>query len=378
MRYQTVFFRKDTGDIILVRKNTYVRSKFHLQELIGSPDIKNISFIYFTEDIPIDTEKHKVQLPTRQAPAQIISKDNINISLQLIQTKAQKIIQNHPNIIINMEGGTGDYVMQADVIAALTEKYTDKRFIILAEPSRHTLLDLFLPASRISLKPNATPPKNAPNLIDFSRISRLDYYSPPFGKVATYALLAGLDPEVTPRKPRISKTLIKKTLKKLSLPIDPKTAKIIALHLVSGNNNAKSYPYTQQLELATALSKDNDLIFLQIGGYGEKPIDHPNVINCLGRFSWDEVVALVSISSAAICIDSAIMHIACHLEKPTISLWGPIRPEHILPRSYHTEILAGDCHNLFCGRFECANNRCMASISPTTIVDTLKKLWHAA
>ncbi|MBA7472753.1 hypothetical protein ES707_08085 [subsurface metagenome] len=375
MRYSTIFFKKDSGEIILVRRNTYIRSARQIKRLTELEDVSNISLLYFPHDIEIDPAHYRIKLPNHRAAAQLIANGDINVSLQLIADEARKTIEKSKDVTLYFEGGAGDYIMQSDVVAVLCEKYPDKTFTLLTDPSRHCLISLILPPGHITLKPNSRPSKKQKSFIDFSKIVGLDYYLPPNGKTAAYAFLAGLDPKISRVKIKVPAAQSKDGLKKVLPDPDDRKKRIIGLHLTSGNNNAKSWPIGNAQEMINQLlTIDNNLLFLQFGGYGEEKINHEALRECIGK-PWDTVAALVKTCKMIICIDSAIMHIATHLNIPAVTLWGPLRPQHILPVPLPVSVVHGTCDKLFCGRYECNQKTCMKTISPDMIVKEVKKIW---
>ena len=361
-----------------MRRNTFIRAARQIKTFTGLQDISDVSFIYFPHDQEIDPKLYKVITPQHQAPPQLISLDKVNISLKLMAETAKKNIAKFDDITIYFEGGTGDYIMEADVVAVLLKKYPGKRFTILADPSRHCLLNLMLPNDRVTLKPNSRPSKLQKAFIDLGNIVGMDYYIPPYGKTAAYAYIAGLDPKVDLTPIKISALESKKKLALLFPDVAKSKKPIIGLHTTSGNNNAKSWPVEMAPELVKKLSNINhDLLFLRFGGHGEKEINHEKVKECIG-LPWDTVAALIKRCSLVVCIDSAIMHIATHSNIPAVTLWGPLRPEHILPTPLCVAPVIGACKSLFCGRYECNDKSCMKTISPDMIVEGVKKIWETA
>jgi len=378
MRYSTIFFKKDSGEIILVLRNTYVRAARQVKRLTGLKDVSNISFLYFPHDLEIDPQNYYVSLENPQAPAQLFAKNDVNIAIKLTAESAKKNIEKFKHIKLVYEGGTGDYIMESDVVAALCKTYPDKTFTLLTDPTRHCLIRLMLPEKQITLKTIAQPAKTEKNVVSFSKITQLGYYLPPYGKTSAYATLAGLDPGITPVKIKVSKADTKKTLAEILPDPTDRKKRIIGLHTTSGNNNAKSWPVDQAKVLIEKMLKiDSDIIFLRFGGHGEQEIGHESVKECIGR-PWDKVAALVNACDLLVTIDSAIMHIAIHLGKPAVTLWGPLRPQHILPIPFPVSVVHGTCDKLFCGRYECNLKTCMKSITPDMIIKEVKKIWKTA
>lgn len=70
------------------------------------------------------------------------------------------------------------------------------------------------------------------------------------------------------------------------------------------------------------------------------------VINMAGRFSFDEFVASMDLYDFVLTNDSGPLHVAYVQGVPTISLWGPGRPEFYGPRH--------GCHSTFYERLPCS------------------------
>jgi ADP-heptose:LPS heptosyltransferase len=59
-----------------------------------------------------------------------------------------------------------------------------------------------------------------------------------------------------------------------------------------------------------------------------------------------DLAALIDLSEAVVCVDSAPMHLAVGLNKKTVALFGPTEPEKLIPKSDRFKVLAdrpGEC-----------------------------------
>lgn len=106
----------------------------------------------------------------------------------------------------------------------------------------------------------------------------------------------------------------------------------------------KTWPAGNWAELIVSLLAQSNLEVLLAGGPDdEEPIgeiqkalgktaDHPRFRLMYGKTkSLKELVALLQLSDLIICVDSAPMHIAVALNKPTIAMFAPTDPARLIP-----------------------------------------------
>ncbi|RLC84135.1 MAG: hypothetical protein DRJ03_15095 [Chloroflexi bacterium] len=372
--YQTIVFEKKTGKIIKILKNQYIRTQTQLARLLGLPSIHNLSYIYFPHDIDINPDDYYVKAPAPNTPYQLFSKDDTLLTLKIVQEKARKLI-NHSSIIdIVFEGGTGDYMLQADVVYQLTQKHPEKGFNLYVDPSRIPILRLILNTENITFFPTSQKPKETNSYIRFADITQLGYYNPPYGKVATYCYIAGINPDVPISTIRIPPHLEEQAQNIISSLYPDNNTPRIALHRQSGEPNPKTWPWQQSWLFMTELYKKYNIPTLLIGGYGEQIAECEYILNGLGIWEWDLLAAILSQFHAIIAIDSAIMHIAHRLHIPVITLWGPTTPDYILPNILHRNIIQGTCPKIGCMQYACNSNQCMLSITPEQVLKELEKI----
>ncbi len=96
---------------------------------------------------------------------------------------------------------------------------------------------------------------------------------------------------------------------------------------------SKTYPLDLMVEVIEALDKENEYeIFLFGGGKREKDIlnniasKYENVINMVGRFSFEDELKLIGNLDVMVAMDSGNAHIAAMYNIPTITLWGVTHP----------------------------------------------------
>lgn len=70
-----------------------------------------------------------------------------------------------------------------------------------------------------------------------------------------------------------------------------------------------------------------------------------SALNLAGLLSLDESAALIERAAVVLCNDSATLHIAAALGRPTVSLWGPTFQEKWAPRGsmHHAISRSGEC-----------------------------------
>jgi len=197
---------------------------------------------------------------------------------------------------------------------------------------------------------------------------------PPGGKVGVYSAIAGLK-KPAPRAPvTVPLALLEKANMILHDAGCKATDTLIALHTMSGNTNTKSIQPTAVPDLISPLLDAKGVHIVHLGGAGEAVVDHPRFISLQGALSWQEVFAVLACCNGCVCIDSAIMHIAQHLNIPTVSLWGPTSPAVILDDPPGVTCVVSTMPCAGCGRYECDRGGCMTKFNKLTVKTKLKKL----
>jgi len=132
---------------------------------------------------------------------------------------------------------------------------------------------------------------------------------------------------------------------------------------MSGNCNTKSItPEILPDLLAPALIKKG-VYFLHFGGNGELKADHEKIISLQGALNWEQVFCMMSLCSAAVCIDSSILHIAQHLNLPSLSMWGPTKVCNIFGVHHGLNAIEIPLDCTGCNRYECNHKNCMSSMN---------------
>jgi len=367
-RYQTIIYDKPTGSILNVCPNQYVSSSRHLAKLAHRPHWKDVSLIYFPFDLDIDPDKHRVSQPSFPGPAYLTDGAGTNIAILALYDAAKKLLIKSETIFYSFEGGLGDYINQGNVISEIRSKYPEKKIYISGRQDRLAIISCFPGFSKVLTGTKAKLGQSGIPSIDFSKISSLDYNYPPFGKRGVYASLAGIDPGFPHSKLKLAKETISWAEQQWSTVPGNKTKLRICLHTRSGEPNSKTWPWHHTLDLIKLLRSRYAPSFVLFGGHGQESLNEKDIINGVGTLDWVQVASLVKTSDLVICIDSAIMHIAHHLDIPTLSLWGPTAANYILPENHGTFFIEAKIECAPCGNYSCRKGDCMQSISPSQVL----------
>lgn len=366
-QYQTIIFNRSSGTILKVLPNQYIANKKHLARMAGTQTWKHLSFIYFPYAFEIDLSAHHIAHPPLPGPAYLTDAQGTNIALLAIYAAAKTLLTKSEAILYSFEGGLGDYINQGNVISQILTQHPHKEIHISGAPDRFPLLSCFPNFEKATVTTRAKCIDAGTPSINFAQISQLDSNYPPYGKRGVYASLAGIDPafpQGTLKLPARSLTWATQQWATLS---SKKKALRISLHTRSGEPNSKTWPWDHIPVLIELLRSKYSPAFALFGGHGQESLAAPDILDGIGRFDWLQVASLIKTSHLVICIDSAIMHIAHHLDIPTLSLWGPTAASYILPQNHNTPVIeaAIDCSP--CGNYMCKKGDCMQSITPAQV-----------
>ena len=103
---------------------------------------------------------------------------------------------------------------------------------------------------------------------------------------------------------------------------------------------------------------------------------HEHCHNLAGRTSLDQVVDLLSLSTAVVSNDSGLMHIAAALQKPLLAIFGATSAAHTPPLNRSAAVLQSDIDCAPCFKRQCPlqHHRCMRDIKPALLVARLDAL----
>lgn len=96
------------------------------------------------------------------------------------------------------------------------------------------------------------------------------------------------------------------------------------------------------------------------------------VHSLVSKSSLSELTALIEQSSFFISPDSAPLHLASALEKPSIALFGPTDPKRHAPPNPHLTILQEKVECGPCYQATCSHHSCMVKLTPAKVFDLIK------
>lgn len=100
------------------------------------------------------------------------------------------------------------------------------------------------------------------------------------------------------------------------------------------------------------------------------------VVNCVGRTSLCEVVAIMERAAVAIGPDSGLMHIAVAVDTPVVALFGATSPRRSGP--WRGEVIRGDAPCAPCYLARCPIGQvCMESITPAMVMARVERALAA-
>ena len=373
-QFQTIVYDPVSGGIVKVLPNQYIKSRKKLEQLVAPRPTRRHFFFYLHTPTPVDPASFSVRIGVAGKPPTLVTPDGMDATLSLFSKEALFNLSRYKAILFKFEGGMGDYLDQADTVVAVQKEYPHIKMSALIDFTRSRALRLLEGFEEVKILTSKEYIRGRSATIDFARITRVSAHYPVGGKVGVYSLIAGLDHPAVRAKFCLSPA----SLEEADLIIDKACGrahgKLIALHTMSGNTNTKSIKPANALKIITPLLKNQDLIFLHLGGAGEEAIDHPQVISLQGKLPWEKVVAVMACCDGCVCIDSAIMHIAQHLGIPTVSLWGPTTPQHILAEDPGVETVVTTAPCAGCDQYNCDHCDCMTRFDKKDLNRKLRKL----
>ena len=375
-QFQTVIYNKFTGDIIRCAPNQYIKSKDRFARLMAPDEIADLRFFYWHSAMPVDPDTFKVEVSSPGSSPRLVSNSGDDASLLFLKKEAGFTLEHYKRVAMVFEGGMGDYLDQADVVIALHKKHPEVSLTCLMDMSRAAALQLLGGLDGVSLRPMYDIGGGRSARIEFSSITKVSPAYPPGGKNGVYSAIAGLDQPAHRCEFALPSAALLRARQLLEARIPGGYTQLVALHTTSGNTNTKSLIPSDALQLIAPLLKDKDLFFLHLGGAGEGPIDHPQVISLQGQLSWEKVVYAMACCDGCVCIDSAIMHIAQHLMIPTVSFWGPTLPGNILSTDpgVASVVTTAPCRG--CGGYECSHCDCMVRFDKKEVAREFRKLLN--
>lgn len=169
---------------------------------------------------------------------------------------------------------------------------------------------------------------------------------------------------------------------------DPEEA-VVSIHPgAAWNAESKCWPIANYVELAGRIVRRWKAKAVILGSpkekgpagiFGER-LDHPSVVNLVGKTDIPQMASLISASSLFVGNDSGPMHIALCLRIPTVALFGPTSPRQIIPSGAACKVLT---RNLPCSpcylhhpssRPDCRDARCLREITVDEVMAEVEKI----
>lgn len=157
----------------------------------------------------------------------------------------------------------------------------------------------------------------------------------------------------------------------------------------SSLNQNRRWPLEYYVDLCKDLIKENRNMIALIGaqedvGYVKEFtsfIKSENILDLSGQLQIEELIYLIKNCNVFIGNDSGPLHIACALDKPTVSFFGPETPllygppddsKHIV---FYKDIYCSPCLNIYNSKtFICHDNQCLKQITPEEVKQEIKEI----
>lgn len=369
-QYQTVIFDPSSGSILKVLANQYIANKKHLARIAGTTSWKDLRFLYFNHDLPIDPSKHKVSSLSPNAPPSIVASDGIPLEFQAIIFSRRKALLAGANCLVEFEGGAGDQLMESAAVLSAMAKYLNSTFSIRVASNYIEVLKRVKGLCPVSISYVG----QAADKFNLRISNHTQYISDPrggyYGKSSLYGAWLGLN-----SISKIAKiNLTRSDFQTESIFLDGCHLKDRPYNFLcqfrSGSGHGKSWQHQKVIRLAELLHQHFYSNIFVVGAANEVPAGSPHIVDLTGRTSWWQTLLLVSKMDLVICIDSGVMHFSRSLGVPHITLWGGTNAQVILgeDEAAHDIRLDLPCRDLIC--YDCQNktNACMVKINPEMVI----------
>jgi lipopolysaccharide heptosyltransferase II len=98
------------------------------------------------------------------------------------------------------------------------------------------------------------------------------------------------------------------------------------------------------------------------------------IIDGCGKFSINQLAALIKKCNVYISADSAPLHVAAAMKTPFVALFGPTDPGRHLPPAKNYAVIAKNLSCAPCYKSKCRKPKCMESISAEEVFEAVDKL----
>lgn len=101
----------------------------------------------------------------------------------------------------------------------------------------------------------------------------------------------------------------------------------------------------------------------------------PPIIDAVGKTSLLQLAALLAEAAVVVSGDTGPLHMAVAVGTPTVSIFGPSRPEKFGPLEGPHTVLTADCSCTGCFKQQCRRSEvlCMKSVTPREVLQAVKQ-----
>ena len=330
MNFQTVFYNKATGSILHIEPNKYIRSKFEKVRFTPGYTSEEVNFLYFPSTLDIGKDTHHVQFVDHTHPPLIVDAEGMPLyfsdRVQLFVDAKRKF----KTIIIELNDGVGDYLIQVSSVIEAMKRYPDIKFFVLVPPAFESIIDM-CPDVEVfkGYKAHGLDAKLCGKIkLNGSMVA--DPRGGHYGKASLYGLFLQL-----PFAPYITRLIPPADFdagfevfdSSIGLRADGHN---VVIHCRTKNWEEKSWTVEQALDLSRIIKELYDCQVYFIGSSLDWSGEDPAMINLAGKTTWPETAHLLRMASHRIVIDSAPLHLCRALGLSYTCLWGFSHPWRIM------------------------------------------------
>lgn len=131
---------------------------------------------------------------------------------------------------------------------------------------------------------------------------------------------------------------------------------------------------------------NHDLAVVMLGGEGDRMLGEDiacgqNVLNLIGQTTLPEAAAILQKAAVVVSGDSGLLHLACCLETPTISIFGPSNSDKWAPRGPGHFLVSQMLSCAPCSQFGFTPNcsigvECLREIPVSRVTEAIQTLLH--
>jgi len=330
VHFQTIFYLKDSGQIVNVIQNKYIKSKFEKARFCPGHAPNDICFIYFKATDSIGPDTHKVCSAGPVHPPYLTDAEGIPLVFTDSRRRFLNMIRQFPTIIVDLYLSMGDNLLRAAAVAAAQIKYPETKFYCAVLPEFREVMALcpdialFTDYGSLNLDPDQCAK------ISMSEGPLWDPRGPEYGKASLYGLY--LNVSQTPYNTRLKiPTNFNEGFANFTSSIGLRDdGHNVIFQLRSKDWSDKCWPIDKIDELAKLIHTVYDCTIFYLGSDNDLSGEHAGLVNLCGKTSWIQTVYLLTKASKIFCVDSAVMHLSRALGIPYYCLWGHTTPGLIL------------------------------------------------